>query len=241
MSREISLDFGAPLAGMPADIRGEAVAKSVIPGFNERLSRSEQFELKAWHFSGDRWFAVSFPWYGVQDAVRSEQFWKISVDASHIAGQPERGLCVGILDKTGLGPLVMLPPFADLFEITFLTKGLAAFATDRGTTPGQQRVPVALATLSRPAVADLLSALAAPNATAAAASAEVIWSQVTPELVSSPDAHVDYVLGLLLDKFQRPAEALVAAHYLLRYMPNRLPLHWAGICPRLCPPLRMVR
>jgi hypothetical protein len=228
-AHKMSLDFEVPLSGISANIFGKAITKSVIIDFNERLSKREQFELKAWHFTDDRWTAVSFPWYGVQDAWRSEQFWKISVDASNIAKQPGKGLCVGLLNKMGIGPLVMLPPFADPFEITFVMEGLAAFATDRATTLGQQRVPVALVTLSRLEVADLLSALAASAAT----SAKAIWSQVAPKLV--PNARVNDIVDLLIDKFQRPAEALVAAHYLLRYMPNRLPLRWAENLSRALP------
>jgi hypothetical protein len=40
---------------------------------------------------------------------------------------------------------------------------------------------------------------------------------------------------MLIDKFQRPAEALLAAHYLLRFLPGQLPIGWADNLSRALP------
>jgi hypothetical protein len=119
----------------------------------------------------------------------------------------------------GLGPIVNVPPFTEGVEVTFLSKGVLVQAADRTITPGGQRIPVALVTPTNRAAADLLSALAAPATPPAAA----IWEQTVPNLLPGENVAVQ----MLREKFERPAEALLAAHYLLRFLPDRLPVPWA--------------
>lgn len=48
-------------------------------------------------------------------------------------------------------------------------------------------------------------------------------------------SHADIAIELLLDKFQQRAETLLAAHYLLRFLPKRLPIPWADNLVRAMP------
>lgn len=89
---------------------------------------------------------------------------------------------------------------------------------------------MALFTPSDNAIADVLSDLAAP----VSSSAESIWGQVVPALAAG-ETRVDQALDVLLHKFQRPVEALVAGHYVLRFLPKRLPVQWAENLVRAFP------
>lgn len=134
-------------------------------------------------------------------------FLKIRTEGRHLA--------VGVVDESGFGPIVMTPSFRESLEITFLAEALSTRVSMRSLVPSGQRSPVALATPEEPAVADLLSALASPSVE----HAEALWDQADNTAVNARD----YVEG----KFEHPAEALLGAHYLLRFVPDRLPLRWA--------------
>jgi hypothetical protein len=192
------------------------------------LRRGQQrFALCLWQLEGGLWKQVdsSAARATVKGTHLSEDFLKVSLNALAAPAS------LGLLDENGFGPIVSVPPFADGVEVTFLAKGLLVRAADRVHTPGGRRVPVALVSLDQPAAADLLSALAAletPPATA-------IWEQSVSHWLPDPTDHADVAVDLLLNKFLRPAEALLAAHYLLRFMPEHLPVPWADNLVRAMP------
>jgi hypothetical protein len=128
-------------------------------------------------------------------------------------------LAVGLLDESGFGPIVMTPPFRKPLHITFLAECLAARAAARYLNPSGQRALVALATPEEAPVADLLTALGS----IALDHAEALFQQINDAL--------DYVYG----KFDTPIEGLLGAHYLLRFLPEQLPLGWADNLPRAFP------
>ena len=130
--------------------------------------------------------------------------------------------CFGLLNSSGYGPLVIVPPFTSTIEITFLAKGVFVRADDRDRAGGRERVPVALVTAERAGVADLLNGLAAPSLLGA----DTIWDHSAADLVPNAPTAED-PLEILYHKFDQPAEAVAAAHYLLRFLPRRLPLSWA--------------
>lgn len=150
----------------------------------------------------------------------SSEFLKVIVQPRHTP------LAIGLVDHHGLGPIVNLPPFAEGIELSFLSRSLSARATDRTHSVGGLRVPVAILSLQNPAAQDLMAALAEP----ATPQAETLWSQSSDRLYeySGP-------WEMLIDKFERPAEALLAAHYLLRFLPGRLPIDWADNLCRAMP------
>lgn len=124
-------------------------------------------------------------------------------------------LAVGLLDETGFGPIVFTPPFRKPLHITFLAKCLATRAAARYLNPSGQRALAALATPEEPPVADLLSALGSISLDHAAE----LWQQNS----ASPTNALNFVRG----KFDNPSEALLGAHFLLRFLPAQLPLVWA--------------
>lgn len=232
--------FGAPLSGVFADILGRAM---LVQGFSgapprrKRPSRTKPSEAKSlvvrgWRFGGSRWLAIAPESQAPLGKInQSGEFLKLTINAQPVgSGQIGDILCFGLLDQSGFGPLVIVPPFTVPVELTFVAKGVSARADDRATSPGQQRVPVALFTPGDHAVADFLSALAAP----APASAEALWNQVAPSLAGGETA-VAQALDALFLKFERPVEALAAAHFVLRFMPNRLPVQWAENLVRVQP------
>jgi hypothetical protein len=131
-------------------------------------------------------------------------------------------LAVGILDESGYGPIVMTPKFRDGLDVTFLADGISTWAAQRYLNPSGQRTPVALATPRDPNVADLLSALAVPIVE----HAQAVWEQSIGRVGAGGDS-VSASLEYLSEKFSFPGEAILAAHYLLRFLPDKLPLRWA--------------
>jgi hypothetical protein len=128
---------------------------------------------------------------------------------------PGPWLAVGLMDEDGFGPIVFVPPLRAPVNVTFLSEAVAAKAAARFLDPSGRRTSVALATPEEAAAADLLAAIGSPIVE----DAEAIWQQSAASL----DAAADFVLG----KFSHPGEALLGAHYLLRFLPDRLPLAWA--------------
>jgi hypothetical protein len=238
--------LGAPFSGVFADILGRAMLGGTRLSTLRRdnvvagpaldvgaVPAPNPLALRGWRFDGAHWLAL-----GRADFARTGQtslsgdFLKLAVQPRTAGdGAPTEVLCFGLLDGSGFGPLVILTPFVEPVELTFVAKGAFAHAADRGATPGQQRVPVALFTPSAHALADFLSALATP----ATSSAETIWNQAAPHLAPGSGADVTAALAVPLNKFRRPVEALVAAHYVLRFLPKRLPLAWAENLVRAMP------
>jgi hypothetical protein len=225
-----------------ADILGRAIlggaSLSILRGDNVvapptldfgRASAPKPFALRGWSFNGARWLALdSVAFARAGETWLSGDFLKLAVQPRTPGnGAPSEVLCFGLLDGSGFGPLVILAPFVEPVELTFVAKGVLAQAADRGTTPGQQH----LFTPGAHPLADFLSALAAP----ATPSAETIWNQAAPNLAPGSGRDVADALKVLVDKYRRPAEALVAAHYVLRFLPNRLPLNWAENLVRAMP------
>ncbi|HEX7945848.1 MAG TPA: hypothetical protein VF495_14340, partial [Phenylobacterium sp.] len=91
----------------------------------------------------------------------------------------------------------------------------------RAVNLGGLRAPVALVTPANTAVADLLAALVNPGTV----DTTELWKQTGGQLAQSQFGAEQ--LEVLLEKYDRPAEALLAAHYLLRFLPEMLPLDWA--------------
>lgn len=184
-------------------------------------SRPGKWTLRLWSLGDKGWekapAATVIP-SGEVDI--SSEFLKVTAVPQ---GKP---LALGLIDDEGLGPIVNLPPFARPVEISFLSRSLTAGATDRAHSPGGQRVPVAVICLANSAAQDLLAALAEPTTP----SAEQLWSQSSDRLSEHPGPW-----KMLIEKFQRPAEALLAAHYLLRFLPGRLPVDWADNLCRALP------
>jgi hypothetical protein len=227
---------GAPLTGTFADILGRAIGifpptlglevTGLTKFLHPRVPPRELLVLRGWRFDGESWFRLDDVGFSnIGTTQLSSDFLKLSIDQKKFKGGGQSDvLCFGLLGAEGVGPLVMLAPFVGPIELTFVAKGVFAKATDRRATPGQQRVPVALFTPGMHAIADFLSALGSPTTP----SAETIWNQAVPHLTRDSNVvDVASALDVLLAKHRWPAEALVAAHYVLRFMPNRLPLEWA--------------
>jgi hypothetical protein len=136
-----------------------------------------------------------------------KSFLKVKVERNCIA--------IGLLDGDGFGPIVMTPPFRRPLHITFLAEGLTASVGSRHLNPSGKRVAVALVTPEEASVADLLTTLGSLGFDQATA----LWEQNR----NSPTNARDFVHA----KYDYPTEALLGAHYLLRFLPNQLPLAWA--------------
>ena len=119
-------------------------------------------------------------------------------------------LAVGLVDREDFGPIVMTPPFCKPLDITFAAEGVATRAAERYLNPSGERAPVALATPTDAILADFLSAIGCPPLE----HGEAIW-----EL-----ANIDEAADCLTTQFACPAGRLLAAHYLLRFSPDKLPL-----------------
>ncbi|HYE45616.1 MAG TPA: hypothetical protein VEA44_07565 [Caulobacter sp.] len=174
--------------------------------------RARTLRLRLWRLSGDQWT----PHRDRNDwgMARSADFLKVRLN-------PARQIrAVALVDGRGLGPVVMIPPLATVAEVSFLADGVLARIADRDHVPGGERAPVALVHIDSPPAADLLATLASPRTPRA----EELWEQTAPGLAGGPP---DAAIGMLLGKFEQPGEALLAAHYLVRFMPDRLPLAWA--------------
>lgn len=220
---------GSPLSGVFADTLGQARLRldDVLKRSNENLvapasitaaADTSSLSLAVWILKEGAWNELGRHRPGDLAAV-SGDFIKMRVPAV-LPRMLDRHpiLAVGLLDASGLGPVVCLPPLADPGELTFVLAGVKVRIADRDAT-GQQRVPVALFSPGLRPIADLMSSLAAPDTPLAA----TIWDQVVPGLVPDAGGDVELVLRSLLDKGYH-AEALIVAHYLLRFLPKRLPV-----------------
>jgi endonuclease G, mitochondrial len=191
----------------------------VVRGFTEQRiatlgAASEHLELKHLSASG-RWTLRVWGRPGAIPPNPAEfsveagmSFLKVTVNSGCLA--------VGLVGENGIGPIVMTPPFRDPLHVTFPAECLQQPATPRYLNPSGQRAIVAIVTPGDSIIADLLTALGAPQVE----HQEALWDQ-------SWEAALKYVYM----KFDDPAKALVGAHYLLRFLPDRLSLEWAD---RLC-------
>jgi hypothetical protein len=146
----------------------------------------------------------------------SSGFLKIRLD------EPAKIAAVGMLDRQGHGPIVIVPPFHEPIEISFIAEAVVQKPDTRANTASALRVPVAVVLPDHHGVADLLTALGSPSLDHASS----VWEDAVPSVVEGSGS-ADVAADMLLKKFDRPAEALLAAHFLLRFLPERLPLDWA--------------
>jgi kumamolisin len=222
LGRPVSL-FDLLDEGQPRKLTDFALAVDVL----QKERGKQRLALCLWRLEGGVWKEIdgSAARQSVKRTYLSEDFLKVSLNTDGMLAS------VGLIDAKGFGPILCVPPFADGVGVTFVAKGLLVRAADRTRTPGGRRVPVALVTPEHASPADLLSALAAPETPPATA----IWEQSVSHWLPDPAVHADAAIDLLLNKFLRPAEALLAAHYLLRFMPERLPVPWADNLVRAMP------
>lgn len=127
-------------------------------------------------------------------------------------------LALGLLNEKGAGPIVMIPPFDEPLSITFPAECLLPVVS-RYSGVSTQRALVALVTPDDPHIADLLTALGSVSVE----HTDAIWGQ-------NADA-----LRYVYEKYDDPAKALIGAHYLLRFLPDKLPIAWADNLSRLLP------
>ena len=129
-----------------------------------------------------------------------------------------RCLALGLLSEAGTGPIVMIPPFKEILHVTFPAECLLPLAA-RYAGATAQRSLVALVTPSDPRIADLLTALSSVTVEQTGA----IWEQNSE------------AIRYVYEKYYDPVRALVGAHYLLRFLPDRLPIEWADNLCRVLP------
>ena len=220
------------VGGLAADAVSGSLAAALNSGLEAfRAAKPlESLALRLWRWNASKcWEAVAASGSAgfVKKAMVSGDFLKLEIETR------SELLCLGLLDMQGFGPIVNIPPFAEPVEVTFLSKGVLTQAADRMATPGGQRVPVALATPVNDAAADLLATLAAPAIPGAVAVSGIRRSD--PSIRNNGPKALDKALEMFSQKFTRPAEAALAAHYLLRFLPQRLPLDWVDNLKRVLP------
>jgi hypothetical protein len=188
----------------------EQAVKSVNTGFELRElaqpAAPQQWTLRIWAARNSDSGALASAHYHV-DAGAS--FLKITTRPGCFA--------VGFLNQDGIGPIVMTPPFHDPLHLTFPAECLLPQVAPRYVNPSGQRALVAIVTHDDPMIADLLTALGS----AQVEHSEALWTQNSQAL--------QYVY----DKYEDPAKALVGAHYLLRFLPDQLPLEWVDNLSRI--------
>ena len=156
--------------------------------------------VRVWNLPGKD---VTASIHADHDSDQGSSFLKVRIESGCLA--------VGLVDRDGFGPIVMTPPFQKPLDVTFLAEGIATRAAKRYLNPSAHRAPVALATPTEPIVADLLAAIGCPPVD----DPQALWEQ---NVRSFDDA------GWLSGKSACPTGILLAAHYLLRFLPDRLPL-----------------
>jgi hypothetical protein len=146
--------------------------------------------------------------------------WNLSPDYLQLAFEPgpaDDVRAIGLLDPSGIGPIVIVPSFAGGLDLTFIARGIASIGSaKRVTNPSAARVPVAIATPRDPRLADLLAALAAP----VMPGASELW-------VPGGDPNQSRAaLEVLLEKMRDPIGAIIAGLFLARFEPKSAPLAW---------------
>jgi|GEM_PF-3850598 len=188
----------------------------------DRRSETRTVVLRRW--SLDRYWKTISPWTPF-DRVRVEDdvlSYSIHGGAAHIQA-------IGLLDETGFGPIVIVPPFRGGLTLTFLASGVVTSnGAQRAFNPSALRVPVATCRPDDNDLAGLLSGLSASSF----AGGRDLWNAVA-DRTGFGDA--DFALEALLHKRMDPAAAVLAAHYLLRFAPERLPVAWLQNLCRVSP------
>lgn len=213
---EIASASAPSKGGRPVGLLRGIAAQSLQAVTTARLASNKSashakstWTLQAWGTAGEELTKESL---AQLDSAPGVPFLKVRTD--------KRCLALGLCDDEGFGPIVITPPFRQPLHITFLAEALATRPAARYLNPSGRRAPVALVTPEEASTADLLTALGAPEVEHAAD----LWER------GSGDA-VAFVQG----KFKNPAEALLGAHFLLRFLPDRLPLDWADNLSRAYP------
>ncbi|MCS3476097.1 DNA/RNA endonuclease G (NUC1)/V8-like Glu-specific endopeptidase [Bradyrhizobium elkanii] len=193
-------------------VRGyaEQAVKSINTGFELRKiaqpAKAQRWTLRIWAAKTSNSDALNSAHYHV-DAGAS--FLKVTTRPGCFA--------IGFLNEEGIGPIVMTPPFTQQLHIAFPAECLLSQAAARYSNPSGQRALVALVTHEDPMITDLLTALGSPQVE----HSEALWAQNSQAL--------EYVYN----KYEDPAKALVGAHYLLRFLPDKLPSAWTDNLSRI--------
>jgi len=209
-----TIDAARSLGGAAHDfpsIASESRIDFVKQSLGGRAAERE-FYIVAWEYVDQTWKSCDLH----QGPLVSGSFAKIAVDSRAKAS------AVGVLNEKGFGPVVIVPSFRQQTEITIIAKALKQMASDRTANPSGMRAPVVLATPQNPEVADILQAVGAPFVDGA----EILWAQSARML--DGDERPGGATDLVRHKFDRPTEALLGAHYLLRFCPHLLPPDWAN-------------
>lgn len=209
-----SRSVGALLSRELLSEKGAALL-SFDTGSTRSTTRSTSFTLAGWQYRDGTWQPVPCkPPKPDGDYLHVQlPHWRWHPGENRFRFAP---IALGLFGEDGFGPIVIVPPFRESIDITFLAAGVAmANSAERVGNPSAVRVPVALAVPWGPGLADLLLGLNAgilPNAT------EIL------EAGREPDAAA--ALDHLAHKFEDPAAAILGAVFLARFAPLRLPLPW---------------
>lgn len=166
--------------------------------------------LASWEWSDGRWRRTPLPHQNLNagSAYLQLRLWGT-----------ETPMALGLLDGLGYGPIVIVPPFRQGIDITFLAEGLqSAVFGRRVDNPSAVRTPVALAVPLDRSLADLLVALSSP----AMPQASQLWDQVA----ASHGSPADSAHAFLVDKYKDPTAATLGALFLARFVPGRVPAEW---------------
>ena len=211
-----SVSDAAPSAPPSSDLSFGADPSNATLRSSLRFTFGRRLKLVAWAFRNGAWAplealaAQAFPGHGV---ATSPNFLKVLV-------REPWPCALGLLDEEGFGPIVMAPPFLRGVEITFIAKAAYLRAADRRRLGNGARAPVALVTPQEAAVSDLLSALAGARVDRAAD----LWSQASSSVAQGMPTIAQ---EMVMDKATAPSEALLGAHFLLRFLPKQLDTQWA--------------
>lgn len=214
MSVLLGKDFKPDVAGLSLTDRLEETGSG---------SRSADYHLMSWRYSLGKWSAIDMP-----SPNLSEDFLQVHLDnyCTGNGGAPQQEpIAIGMLGQDGFGPIVIVPPFRQGVDLTFLAAGVAMpDSADREANPSAVRVPVALAVPRDPGLADLLIGLNAP----VLPNASAIWE-------AGRGSHPEQALMMLAEKFEDPAAAVLGALFLARFAPSQVPISWLrnlnGILP----------
>lgn len=211
-----SVSDAPPSAPTSGELTFGADTPNATLGSSLRFTFGRRLKLVAWAFRNGGWAplealaAQAFPGHGV---ATSPNFLKVLV-------REPWPCALGLLDEEGFGPIVMAPPLLAGVEITFIAKAVYLRAADRRKLGNGARAPVALVTPQEPAVSDLLTALAGTRVDRAAD----LWSQASSSVALGMPTIAQ---EMVMDKATAPSEALLGAHFLLRFLPKQLETYWA--------------
>lgn len=181
-----------------------ALFKGLAPS-NPDIRVASTWRLECWLLN-DRWRRVSKLDGGVAAIDLGPGYLRTRLHGHHAAR------ALSLVDSGGHGPFVIVPPFADGVDVSFLADGLTARASpDRVENPSAVRIPVAVALPRDPRCADLLAALTSGGLPGA----DALWEGIS-----------DDAFGLLHHKVSDPGAAALGAHFLIRFAARRAPVDW---------------